>query len=72
MRGVRLRREERPAVGVGAHALARGIPTVATNITGNVEIVRDRETGLLFQKATLATLRVQCSNWRPIKHYAHE
>jgi glycogen(starch) synthase len=32
------------------HALAAGIPTVATNIGGNIEIVRDRETGLLFQK----------------------
>jgi glycogen(starch) synthase len=32
------------------HALAAGIPTVASNIGGNVEIVRDRETGLLFQK----------------------
>jgi glycosyltransferase involved in cell wall biosynthesis len=32
------------------HALAAGIPTVATNIGGNIEIVCDRETGLLFQK----------------------
>jgi hypothetical protein len=64
VRGARLRCEERPAVGVGGHALAAGIPTVATNTIGNVEIVRDRETDLLFQKATLATLRVQCSNWR--------
>jgi len=32
------------------HALAAGIPTVATNIGGNLEIVRDRESGLLFQK----------------------
>lgn len=32
------------------HALAAGIPTVATNIGGNIEIVRDRETGLLCRK----------------------
>jgi glycosyltransferase involved in cell wall biosynthesis len=32
------------------HALANGIPTVASDAGGNVEIVRDRETGLLFRK----------------------
>jgi glycogen(starch) synthase len=32
------------------HALAAGIPTVASDAGGNVEIIRDRGTGLLFRK----------------------
>jgi glycogen synthase len=38
------------------HALAAGIPTVASRVGGNVEIVRDRETGLLFAKGDAADL----------------
>lgn len=38
------------------HALAAGIPTVASNIGGNVEIVRDRETGVLFEKGNSCDL----------------
>jgi glycogen synthase len=32
------------------HALAAGIPTVASDAGGNVEIIRDRRTGMLFRK----------------------
>ena len=38
------------------HALAAGIPTVASCVGGNVEIVRDRETGLLFRKGDVHDL----------------
>jgi glycosyltransferase involved in cell wall biosynthesis len=38
------------------HALAAGIPTVASDAGGTVEIVRDRETGLLFHKGDVAGL----------------
>jgi glycosyltransferase involved in cell wall biosynthesis len=38
------------------HALGAGIPTVASDIGGNVEIVRHRETGLLFPKGDAAAL----------------
>lgn len=38
------------------HALAAGIPTVASDVGGNPEIVRDRETGLLFRKSDPAAL----------------
>ncbi len=38
------------------HALAAGIPTVATDIGGNAEIVHDRETGLLFDNGDIAGL----------------
>lgn len=38
------------------HALSFGIPTIASDIGGNVEIVRDRESGLLFKKGDLADL----------------
>jgi len=31
------------------HALESGIPTVASNVGGNIEIVHDRKTGLLFR-----------------------
>lgn len=35
------------------HAMASGIPTVASDIGGNGEIVREGETGLLFAKANV-------------------
>jgi glycogen(starch) synthase len=38
------------------HALAAGIPTVASRIGGNIEIVHERETGLLFAKSDGADL----------------
>ena len=38
------------------HALAAGIPTVASRIGGNIEIVHERETGLLFAKSDAADL----------------
>ncbi len=38
------------------HALALGIPTIASDAGGNVEIVRDNETGLLFRKGDAAAL----------------
>jgi glycogen synthase len=38
------------------HALSFGIPTIASDIGGNVEIVRDRESGLLFKKGDSADL----------------
>ncbi len=38
------------------HALALGIPTIATAIGGNVEIVQDGESGLLFAKDDAAAL----------------
>ena len=38
------------------YAVALGIPTIASNIGGNVEIVTDRESGLLFKKGDLADL----------------
>jgi len=34
------------------HGLACGIPTIASRAGGNVEIVRDRETGMLFEKGS--------------------
>jgi glycogen synthase len=38
------------------HALACGIPTIATRAGGNVEIVFDGETGMLFEKGSAADL----------------
>lgn len=38
------------------HALAAGIPTVASDIGGNTEIIADGETGLLFRKGDPADL----------------
>ncbi|MFC0408644.1 glycosyltransferase family 4 protein [Roseomonas elaeocarpi] len=38
------------------HALAEGIPTIASRAGGNTEIVRDNETGLLFRKGDAADL----------------
>ncbi len=38
------------------HALALGIPTVASRVGGNVEIIRDGESGLLFDKGDAASL----------------
>ena len=38
------------------HALAAGIPTIASAVGGNPEIVRDFETGLLFRKSDAAEL----------------
>jgi glycosyltransferase involved in cell wall biosynthesis len=38
------------------HALAGGIPTVASRVGGNVEIVREQESGLLFAKSDAADL----------------
>lgn len=38
------------------HALAAGIPTIASDIGGNVEIVADSKTGLLFRKGDAADL----------------
>ena len=39
------------------HALSFGIPTIASDISGgDVEIVRDRESGLLFKKGNSADL----------------
>ena len=38
------------------HALACGIPTIASRAGGNVEIVHDRETGLLFEKGSAQDL----------------
>ena len=38
------------------HALACGIPTVASRAGGNVEIVRDGESGVLFEKGDPASL----------------
>ena len=38
------------------HALALGIPTIASDIGGNPEIVRDGESGLLFRKGDAADL----------------
>ncbi|PWR02524.1 hypothetical protein DKT77_11400 [Meridianimarinicoccus roseus] len=45
------------------HALASGIPTLASRVGGNVEIIRDGDTGLLFEKGdadglTAAILRL--------------
>ena len=38
------------------HALACGIPTAASRAGGNPEIVRDRESGVLFEKGDPADL----------------
>jgi glycosyltransferase involved in cell wall biosynthesis len=38
------------------HALGCGIPTVASRVGGNPEIVRDGESGLLFEKGSAADL----------------
>ena len=38
------------------HALAAGIPTVASRVGGNVEVIRERQTGLLFEKSNAADL----------------
>lgn len=38
------------------HALALGIPTIASNIGGNPEIIADGESGLLFPKGDAAAL----------------
>ncbi len=38
------------------HALAAGIPTVASDAGGNTEIVRHRRTGMLFPKGNSAAL----------------
>ncbi len=38
------------------HALALGIPTIASRVGGNTEIVRDGESGLLFAKGDAAGL----------------
>jgi len=38
------------------HALAAGIPTVASRVGGNVEIVEDGSTGVLFDHANAASL----------------
>lgn len=38
------------------HALASGIPTIASRAGGNVEIVREGETGLLFEKSSAQDL----------------
>ena len=38
------------------HALANGIPTIASDAGGNLEIVRDRDTGMLFRKGDAAAL----------------
>ncbi len=38
------------------HALASGIPTIASNAGGNPEIVRQRETGMVFPKDNAAAL----------------
>jgi glycosyltransferase involved in cell wall biosynthesis len=38
------------------HALACGIPTIASDVGGNPEIVRDGESGLLFRKGDAAGL----------------
>ncbi|MGG5889027.1 glycosyltransferase family 4 protein [Falsiroseomonas sp. HC035] len=38
------------------HALACGIPTIASDVGGNPEIVRDGESGLLFRKGDAASL----------------
>jgi glycogen(starch) synthase len=38
------------------HALALGIPTIASNIGGNPEIITDGDSGLLFHKADAADL----------------
>ncbi|MBL6082182.1 glycosyltransferase family 4 protein [Belnapia sp. T18] len=38
------------------HALACGVPTIASRVGGNVEIVRDGESGLLFEKGNAADL----------------
>lgn len=38
------------------HALAASIPTVASDAGGNIEIVRDRETGLLFGRGNAERL----------------
>jgi glycosyltransferase involved in cell wall biosynthesis len=35
------------------HALAAGIPTVASNVGGNVEIIRHMQTGMLFPSANI-------------------
>ena len=41
------------------HALAAGVPTVASATGGNVEIVRHADTGMLFKPANAADLSVQ-------------
>lgn len=38
------------------HALACGVPTIASRVGGNVEIIRDGESGLLFEKGSAADL----------------
>ncbi|MBC7962538.1 MAG: glycosyltransferase family 4 protein [Steroidobacteraceae bacterium] len=44
------------------HALQAGIPTVASDVGGNPEIVLHRQTGMLFRKADPAQLATQVIN----------
>ena len=52
------------------HALACGIPTAASRVGGNVEIVRDGVSGVLFKKGDPADWPVRCSVSLGIRNYA--